>query len=368
MGSGVYRLAHRRTVLSRGRVGGERSSRARHRQAQVRRRGQRVRRDLTRAVEALGDGPSGRLDRVLYPVPDSDGGGVPRPDLHPPTTTSSTTSRSSPAPRTGVLVNCAWRDGAAYNGFYLSHDGGQTFARVNPKGAQPTRRRQRPFAYSDTARLYALVESRRKIPTRPRLRSAACSSRPNGASPDRGQDCIAARAGHPGLRAEKRGLLPTGHAGLVQQLHRGRPDDPDTSSWASRRFTRPRTADRTGRRLARGLELLLPLLDPGPRAEHLPDDDPPGPALDGDRQRPRLRRQRRRRLPPPARGEGEHERQRHRLGEPQRELRTLQYYSVASATCPAASPSPAASRTTVARCCSPRILGRRRHDGLALRR
>ena len=41
-------------------------------------------------------------------------------------------------PNTGgkvILANVAWRSGAAYNGFYLSTDGGGTWAKINPNGA-----------------------------------------------------------------------------------------------------------------------------------------------------------------------------------------------------------------------------------------
>jgi photosystem II stability/assembly factor-like uncharacterized protein len=63
-----------------------------------------------------------------------------------------------------VLANCAWRDGAPYNGFYYSADGGASFARVNPTGAlNPQDVGRTTFAYSqDGSALYALVESMTK--------------------------------------------------------------------------------------------------------------------------------------------------------------------------------------------------------------
>ena len=81
-----------------------------------------------------------RWRRVLYPVPDPVVNGVPRPDLQSPYRTSATTSRSSQRQHgQSVLVNCAWRDGATYNGFYYSTDGGETFARINPVVASTRR-------------------------------------------------------------------------------------------------------------------------------------------------------------------------------------------------------------------------------------
>jgi BNR/Asp-box repeat len=60
-----------------------------------------------------------------------------------------------------VVAAMAWRNGAAYNGFYVSHDGGKTFAydtlngAINPKEIGNTH-----FAYSaDGSTLYAVVQS-----------------------------------------------------------------------------------------------------------------------------------------------------------------------------------------------------------------
>jgi photosystem II stability/assembly factor-like uncharacterized protein len=67
-------------------------------------------------------------------------------------------------PRSGgmrIIANCAWRGGAAYNGFYLSNDGGVSFALVNPKGAlNPQDVGRGTFAYSaDGSQLYVVLES-----------------------------------------------------------------------------------------------------------------------------------------------------------------------------------------------------------------
>jgi hypothetical protein len=64
---------------------------------------------------------SGAWQRVLYPVPDPVVDGVPRPDLQLAYNDICNDVAVQPG-RDGqnVLVNCAWRDGAPYNGFYYS--------------------------------------------------------------------------------------------------------------------------------------------------------------------------------------------------------------------------------------------------------
>ena len=105
---------------------------------------------------------AGGWTRVLYPVPAPLVNGVPRPDLQPAYANICNDAAIEPGSAgQRVLVNCAWRDGAAYNGFYFSQDSGQTFARVNPTGAlNPQDVGRTTFAYAaDGSRLYALVES-----------------------------------------------------------------------------------------------------------------------------------------------------------------------------------------------------------------
>jgi len=105
---------------------------------------------------------SGAWTRVLYPVPDPVVNGVPRPDLQSPYNNICNDVAIDPN-RAGqvVIANCAWRDGAPYNGFYLSTDGGQTFGEVNPTGSlNPEDVGRTTFAYArDGSKLYALVES-----------------------------------------------------------------------------------------------------------------------------------------------------------------------------------------------------------------
>ena len=105
---------------------------------------------------------SGAWTRVLYPVADPVVDGVSRPDLQSPY--NDICNDVAIQPNTGgalVIANCAWRGGAAYNGFYLSSDGGRTFALVNPLGAlNPQDVGRSQFAYSaDGSQLYATVES-----------------------------------------------------------------------------------------------------------------------------------------------------------------------------------------------------------------
>lgn len=64
-----------------------------------------------------------------------------------------------------LLANVAWRSGAAYNGFYESRDGGQSWYRANPQGGLGTQDvGNTTFAYAqDGSKLYAVVESPKKI-------------------------------------------------------------------------------------------------------------------------------------------------------------------------------------------------------------
>jgi len=60
-----------------------------------------------------------------------------------------------------ILANVAWRSGAAYNGFYLSRDGGLTWAKTNPGGAiNPKDIGNATLQYSaDGSQLYVVLES-----------------------------------------------------------------------------------------------------------------------------------------------------------------------------------------------------------------
>ena len=60
-----------------------------------------------------------------------------------------------------ILANVAWRSGAAYNGFYLSRDGGATWTKTNPLGAiNPKDIGNATLQYSaDGSQLYVVLES-----------------------------------------------------------------------------------------------------------------------------------------------------------------------------------------------------------------
>ena len=64
-----------------------------------------------------------------------------------------------------VIASMAWRNGADYDGWYESTDGGATFHKVTPTGAVDASDLGRTtFAYSaDGSRLYAVVQSPRKM-------------------------------------------------------------------------------------------------------------------------------------------------------------------------------------------------------------
>ena len=95
---------------------------------------------------------AGSWTRVLYPVPGS---------TSPYDNICNDVAVSPNLGGQRVIANCAWRGGAAYNGFYVSNDGGNSFAKVNPTGAlNPQDIGNTEFAYSsDGTHLYAVVES-----------------------------------------------------------------------------------------------------------------------------------------------------------------------------------------------------------------
>ena len=103
---------------------------------------------------------AGAWTRVLYPVPDP-------ADPSQQSPYANICNDVAIQPHSGgqrVLANCAWRDGAAYNGFYYSTDGGSSFVRINPTGSlNPQDVGRTTLAYSaDGSAVYALVESMTK--------------------------------------------------------------------------------------------------------------------------------------------------------------------------------------------------------------
>lgn len=100
---------------------------------------------------------AGAWTRVLYPVPDPS-------DPAKQSPYNNICNDVAIRPGSGgqqILVNCAWRDGAAYNGFYYSVDGGTSFVLINPTGSlNPQDVGRTTLAYSsDGSAVYALVES-----------------------------------------------------------------------------------------------------------------------------------------------------------------------------------------------------------------
>ena len=101
---------------------------------------------------------NGEWTRVLYPVPDPNGD----PAQQDPYNNICNDVEVQPNTDGQVVIaNCAWRGGASYNGFYLSTDGGNSFAKINPTGALNAQDvGNTEFAYSaDGKHLYAVVES-----------------------------------------------------------------------------------------------------------------------------------------------------------------------------------------------------------------
>jgi hypothetical protein len=108
---------------------------------------------------------AGAWERVLYPVPDPLVNGVPHPELQLAYNNICNDIAIQPNSQgQRILVNCAWRDGAPYNGFYYSVDGGASFTKVNPTGSlNPQDVGRTTLAYSsDGSAVYALVESMTK--------------------------------------------------------------------------------------------------------------------------------------------------------------------------------------------------------------
>lgn len=70
---------------------------------------------------------------------------------------------------TRLVANLAWRNGATYNGFYYSADGGTTWRAANPQGAiNPHDIGNATFAYSaDGSKLYVVMESPTQLNTGP---------------------------------------------------------------------------------------------------------------------------------------------------------------------------------------------------------
>ena len=247
-----------------------------------------------------------------------------------------------PKDATHVLAAIGWRSGDSYNGFYETHDNGVTWTKINPTGGLDGTDvgyvelrllgrwdeavRDQPVAAEDQHARLLEHGPRRDLRLVDRLACGPVEPHRVVRQARRDVDRLGA------LRQLRPGLQP-GRAGLVQPVHRRRPEGLEPRLRGARGGLRDE-----GRRLElvdRGavLELLLLLLGPRRRVQlghgrghALPADDALGSALGRDRQRRRqavrLRRQRRRRLPAAAERQRQRERQRDRLAEPQRRHRS----------------------------------------------
>ena len=279
------------------------------------------------------------------------------------TTTSATTWRSSrDSGGQHVLVNCAWRGGAAYNGFYyLERWRADLHARQPDRRAQPAGRR--PHDASPTrataSQLYALDRIDDEVhATRRRPRSAASTCRraatrraPGTRSPSSG------KLASTGSALKNSNELPTGIQAWYNQFMAVDPGGPQPRvRRASKRSTRPRTAASHWTTIGPYWNFGFSCWSVFDNAEYLPADHACRPALDRDRRRQACTSATTAALyARPLRGARERERQRDRLAQPERELRTLQYYSVGVGKSPAASRFRAACRTTADRCCCRKI-------------
>jgi hypothetical protein len=121
---------------------------------------------------------TGAWVRVLYPVPDPAD-----PTQQSPYNNICNDVEIKPGTNgQQVIANCAWRGGASYNGFYLSTDGGASFAKIDPTGAlNATDVGNTEFAYSaDGSHLYAVVESIDRYTHDPNTALSGIYDSPNG--------------------------------------------------------------------------------------------------------------------------------------------------------------------------------------------
>lgn len=154
VGSGVYRLANPTAGVftTASRVGGAELESTTIGKVRFDRLGNAYAAASTGVWKHAAGTNTGSWTRVLYPVPGS---------TSPYDNICNDVAIDPASNGQKVIANCAWRGGAAYNGFYLSTDGGNTFALTNPGGAlNPQDVGRATFAYSfDGSQLYAVVES-----------------------------------------------------------------------------------------------------------------------------------------------------------------------------------------------------------------
>jgi hypothetical protein len=154
VGSGIYRLTSPRTSVftSASRVGGQELESTSINQIKFDTLGNIYAATSRGVWRHSASTNSGAWARVLEPVP---GSTYPYDNICNDVAIAPLTSSQR------IIANCAWRGGGAYNGFYLSTDGGNTFAKVNLLGGiDQGDVGNAEFAYSaDGSHLYAIVES-----------------------------------------------------------------------------------------------------------------------------------------------------------------------------------------------------------------
>lgn len=175
VGSGVYRLANPRTGVftSSMRVGGSELESTFINQIKFDTIGN-VYAATSRGVwKHSSSSTAGAWTRVLYPVPGS---------TSPYDNICNDVAIAPLSNGQRIIANCAWRGGAAYNGFYFSYDGGTTWAKANPNGAlNPQDIGNAEFAYSaDGSHLYAVVESITKYTNNPNTCLSGVYDSPGG--------------------------------------------------------------------------------------------------------------------------------------------------------------------------------------------
>ena len=160
-GAGVYRLANASTgtFSQSDRVGGTELESRGINQLKVDAEGKQIYAATTRGLWRHPLSASGEWENVFMPNLEDDS------DITKPYNNIVNDVAIEPG-TTHILVNAAWRSGAAYNGFYYSPTGNaKTYTRVNPTGAlQAQDVGNAEFAFSaDGSILYTVVESPNKL-------------------------------------------------------------------------------------------------------------------------------------------------------------------------------------------------------------
>src|SRR3954470_4693726 len=154
VGSGVYRVAHPQADLftTASRVGGSELESTTIGKLRFDSQGSVYAASSRGLWKHASAKTTGAWSRVLVPVPGATG---------PYDNICNDVAIDPKSGGSTIIANCAWRGGAAYNGFYVSIDSGATFAKVNPLGAlNPQDVGRATFAYSnDGSALYVLLES-----------------------------------------------------------------------------------------------------------------------------------------------------------------------------------------------------------------